>query len=91
MFLDLEESFDAGHLGEIKFVFPDLFEDVIDFGQDIFASFDVIVEGFVETVGSGIDELDAFLGGHFWNCVVGLLSRDEQLVVPHGGWPEERH
>ena len=61
----MEECFEAGYLGEMKFVFSNLFEDMIDFGEDIFASFNVIVEGFVETVGSSINELDTFLGGYF--------------------------
>jgi len=62
MLLNLEESFDAGQFCQIKFIFPDLLEDVIDFGKDILAPFDVIVEGLMETVGSSIYKLDALLG-----------------------------
>ena len=82
--LKLEQSFNLRHFSKLKFIFSDLFEDVIYLAKDIVTPFDIIVERFVETVGSCVNKLDTPLRCNLGDSVISFFGRNIQLIVPHG-------
>lgn len=89
--MELKEFFNVRSNWERNLVFFDLLESMVDFVKDVFASFDIIVEWFVEIIRSCIDELYKLLGSEFGDCIIGLFCRDVKFIVSHRSRSEQRH
>lgn len=86
-----EDLLDDGYVRKSDIVLPDLLEDLIDLTHDLFASLDGVGVGLMEVVGGSVEEFHKTMGCKFGHHLVGLLFGDVELVVFHGGGPEERH
>ena len=89
MLLDLKQSLDFGYFSKLQLVFSNLFENMIDFSDNVITSLDIIVEWFMETIRRCIHELDTFLRSYFRDSVVSLLCRDIELVIAHRSRSEQ--
>ena len=81
--LVLKDGFNDGDFREGNFVVSDLSGDEVYLLDDFLASFDRVVEGSVERVGDGIDELDEAFIAQFRDYLVGIFLGNVQVVVFH--------
>ena len=50
-FLEVENTLNIGHIGKVKFILLELFEDMIKLDDDFLTTSDIISERFMEVVG----------------------------------------